>query len=187
MKILYIHGNLEDSKYKENHKRMFTQLKRMRHSVEVENQHFQEIPDYRKLLDAIKLQIQGADAVMAEVSEFTPELAYKISFALANEIPVIAYCIYDDFSNVSPVLIGNTHPLYTFRKYMADSIEETLKNDMLYVANLANNQFTFIISPGIKSYLDWNYKHRKISRGLLIRILIEEKMQNDKEYRTKHS
>lgn len=187
MKILFTHGNIDNTKYVANHKRMVTQLKRMRHLVELENDNIVDNPDFRKLLDAIKKQIQGADVVMAEVSEFTPELAYKISFALANEIPVIAYCIYDDYANVSPVLLGNTHPLYTFRKYNADSIEETIKSDMLYVANLANNQFTFIISPGIKSYLDWNYKHRKISRGLLIRLLIEEKMQNDKEYRLKHS
>ena len=145
------------------------------------------IKDDREYARVMKATIKSSDFIVAEVSHTTPNITYEISFALENEIPVLALCLNAKEVQTPMLLKSDENPLLVFHRYKDEELEAVLDRDLFYIEKLCETHFTFNIIPSIKSYLDWVTSHKFISRGLFIRNLVTKAMQEDEEYKNDRS
>lgn len=68
--------------------------------------------------------IDGADAVVAEVSTPSHGVGYEVSYALSHDKPVL--CCHRDGVPVSKMITGNTHPGIVVRSYRSPDELRTL-------------------------------------------------------------
>ncbi len=180
-------------KYRPHYERIVNRLKDLKYDVKYEHildripgkPETYPIKDDREYAEVMKATIKSSDFIVAEVSHTTPNITYEISFALENEVPVLALALLDGEIKVPTLLKSDNNQLLVFHRYKEPELEEVLERDLLYIERLAEKQFTFNIIPSIKAYLEWITQEKHISRGLYIRNLIQKEIEGDMTYQKK--
>ena len=129
-----------------------------------------------------KLQrwISSSDIVVAEISyPSTLNIGHEISMAIDKGVPVVGL-----YRNGRPpgLLLGISSEKLLLVEYTIDSLFDILKDAVEEVASKMDTRFNFFISPQIGAYLDWIAKNKRIPRAVYLRRLIENDMQQNKEY-----
>ncbi len=130
-------------------------------------------------------RIRSSDIVVADISHPTANIGYEISYALSNNIPVLALYSESKGRKVFPLLVGNQSDLLCLREYDNKNISNILKEEMGKLEDSACIKFTIMINPQIASYLDWISEKNKLTRSAFIKKLIEDYMMSDKSYKKK--
>ena len=128
-------------------------------------------------------RIKSSDIVVADISHPTANIGYEISYALSNNVPVLALYSETKGRKVFPLLVGNQSDLLNLRGYDSKNISDILKEEIGKIEDAASIKFTIMINQQIASYLDWISEKNMVTRSIFIKKLIENYMLSDKSYK----
>ena len=193
MKIYFLGAISGLSQYRKNYVKEVKILEQMGHHVLsdhiLERDHSRPdtfvIKDDREYYEYMTGRIKSSDVVVADVSHPTANIGYEISFALSNNIPVLALHSEEMESKVFPLLVGNQSDLLSLRSYEYKDLQRILKEELQRIFELSNSKFTIIINPQIASYLEWVSAKKGITRSEFVKGLIADYMPRDKAYAKK--
>ena len=135
----------------------------------------EKIEHYKKTVRIIK----EADLVVLETSLHSLATGYIANLALGLGKPVIAL----HAGRRKPYfLLGIQNDKLQVVEYSLNSLKEVLKNAVEYAGEKIDTRFNFFISPTIGNYLSWISKNKKLPRAVYIRKLIEQDMNENKDY-----
>lgn len=125
-------------------------------------------------------KIREADVVVVETSyPSTANVGHELTYALDLGKPVIA--LYK--SGRDPFFLrGRVDDKLTILPYTTYDLEQVLANAFDYALSTQDVRFNFFISPQIGRYLDWVAQKKRVPRAVFLRRLIEQSMQEDKDY-----
>ncbi|PIR98975.1 hypothetical protein COT87_01915 [Candidatus Collierbacteria bacterium CG10_big_fil_rev_8_21_14_0_10_44_9] len=125
-------------------------------------------------------KVREADIVVVETSyPSTANVGHELTYALDLGKPVIA--LYK--SGRDPFFLrGRVDDKLTILPYTTYDLEQVLANAFDYALATQDVRFNFFISPQIGRYLDWVAQKKRVPRAVFLRKLIENEMQNDKNY-----
>ena len=193
MKIYFLGAISGLIKYRKNYEKEVRILEKMGHHVLsdhiLERDNNQSgifvIKDDKEYFEYMTGRIKSSDVVVADISHPTANIGYEISYALSNNVPVLALYSESKGRKVFPLLVGNQSDLLCLREYNSKSISNILKEEMGKLEDSACIKFTIMINPQIASYLDWISEKNKLTRSAFIKKLIEDYMMSDKSYKKK--
>lgn len=128
-------------------------------------------------------RIRSSDLLVADVSYTTSNIGYEISYALSNNVPVLALYSADSGNKGFPLLLGNQSPILRLCSYTNETIERIIKSEVTKIQDSKSIKFTILINDQIASYLDWVARKTKSTRSSFIKQLIETSMLSDKSYK----
>ncbi|MCX6817161.1 MAG: hypothetical protein NTZ93_04825 [Candidatus Beckwithbacteria bacterium] len=135
----------------------------------------ERIENYKKTVKIIK----EADLIVLETSLHSLATGYIANLALDLGKPVIAL----HAEKRKPYfLLGIQNEKLQVVEYSLSSLKDVLKNAVEYAGEKIDTRFNFFISPTIGNYLNWIAKHRKLPRAVYLRKLIEQDMEENKDY-----
>lgn len=125
-------------------------------------------------------KVREADVVVVETSyPSTANVGHELTYALDLGKPVIA--LYK--SGRDPFFLrGRVDDKLTILPYTTYDLEQVLANAFDYALSTQDVRFNFFISPQIGRYLDWVAQKKRVPRAVFLRRLIEQSMQDDKDY-----
>lgn len=193
MKIYFLGAISGLSIYRKNYEKEVRILERMGHHVLsdhiLERDHNRPdtfvIKDDKEYFEFMTGRIKSSGVVVADISHPTANIGYEISYALSNNIPVLALYTENKGRKVFPLLVGNQSDLLSLRGYDSKNISNILKEEMGKIEDAACVKFTIMINPQIVSYLSWLSDKKKVTRSSFIKKLIEDYMLSDKSYKKK--
>ena len=124
--------------------------------------------------------VRAADTIFVEISyPSTVNVGHILTYALDTGKPVVA--LYR--SGREPFFLrGRVDDKLVLLEYSDKDINEVVSNALEYVSSAQDVRFNFFISPQIGRYLDWVAQKKRVPRAVFLRKLIENEMQNDKNY-----
>ncbi len=125
-------------------------------------------------------EVQKADLVVVEISyPSSANVGHELTYALEIGKPVIALYHKDR----EPIFLrGREDEKLLLFEYNSNDLESVVDAALEYATEVQDVRFNFFISPSIGRYLDWVSKNKRIPRAVFLRKLIEQEMQNDKDY-----
>lgn len=135
--------------------------------------------EYFRIMTA---RIRSSDVMVADVSHPTANIGFEISYALSNNIPVIALYWEQKGRKIFPLLVGGQNDQLLLKGYQLNNLEEILLEAIDKVKSLSESTFAFTISKDVGKFLDWISLQKKTSRAEYIRGLLNKKMKANKDY-----
>lgn len=120
-----------------------------------------------------------ADLIVVEITNPSLGVGQEISLALSMNKPVIAF--YHE-KTAPHVLRDEGGDLLILSAYNDTNLVNVVEDSVEFAANHQDVRFNFFISPAIGTYLDWISQNYKIPRSVYLRNLIENDMNENKEY-----
>lgn len=154
-------------------------VKNVEHDQKVDDKLLNDI--YKKSLTAIK----NSDFVIAEMSYPSASIGYEISFAISEKKPVLVLYNASKATDVKMEfsLLGNNSKYIRVRKYTdKEDIKSSIKYFVEDIKDIIDTKFILIIPAYIDKYLEWNVKHKGMSKAEVTRNAIEVVMEKDIEY-----
>lgn len=139
--------------------------------------------DPQKVYKQTKEGIDEADLVIAEMTNPSFGVGYRLNYALAhNKYALVLYPQGLGVLAKSPLWEGNPSEFLTKKSYSMKNVKEILKNYFESIGKKTNIKINFIISPQLDQYLKWIVFHKETSKSDFIRTLIQEAMGADIKY-----
>lgn len=195
MKIYFVGAISGLNEYRKNYQNEVKILERMGHNVLsdhiLERDHNRPetfvIKDDKNYFDFMTARIRSSDLVVADISHPTANIGYEISYALSNNIPVIALYSAAKGNKVFPLLIGNQSELLNLCGYSNETMQRILKSEVEKIQDSKSIKFTILINEQIALYLDWISRKKGLTRSIFLKQLIENYMLLDKSYKKSRS
>lgn len=187
MKIYFSAAIYQEKQFGSIYKRIVDQIKKLGHTINQDTTETsledalnktdeQRVKYYKQVLS----WIAGSDVVVLETSfPSTLHIGHEITLALDKGKPVVA--LYKKGFEPS-FFLGLEHEKLLWVEYTDSDLEKSLTDSLDFALQQSDVRFNFFISPQIGIYLDWVSKNKRIPRAVYLRRLIEEDMQNSKEY-----
>lgn len=141
------------------------------------------IKDDKEYFEYMIARIKSSGLVVADISHPTANIGYEISYALSNNVPVLALYSEDKGRKVFPLLVGIQSDLLILRGYDSKTLPTILKDEVGKLEDAESTKFTIMINNEIAAYLDWSSKKNKMTRSAFIKKIIENYMTSDKLYK----
>lgn len=191
MKIYFTASTTGKKRYRAKYEKIVRILEEMRHRVIMTFLTAEEQKEFLKkspqtVYEEARKQIEDADVVIAELGDYTFGsfgVGWRISFALSIQKPVL--CLYPkgyDEYYISPLLKGSTSEFLTLKSYTMKSLKNLLSGYLDKISKRKKVRINLIITPLIDHYLDWIAFRRKLPKSKIIRDLIYQAIEFDKEY-----
>lgn len=186
MKVVFVASHTQKKDLNEYYERIVAYLKSKQYTVstgglfghesDADLSHEDREAWYKKALG----EIAKADIVVVEISyPSTANVGHELTYALESGKPVIA--LYKDGRD--PVFLsGRSDEKLMLFAYNDRDLENVLESGLDYATSVQDVRFNFFISPVIGRYLDWISKNKRIPRAVYLRKLIENDMNDTKEY-----
>ncbi|PIR42410.1 hypothetical protein CO058_02405 [candidate division WWE3 bacterium CG_4_9_14_0_2_um_filter_35_11] len=137
----------------------------------------------KEYFEYMTARIRSSGLVVADISHPTANIGYEISYALSNNVPVLALYSEDKGRKVFPLLVGIQSDLLILRGYDSRILPTILKDEVGKLEDAESTKFTIMINNEIAAYLDWSSKKNKTTRSAFIKKIIENYMTSDKLYK----
>lgn len=189
MKVFFLSTPRGLSEMKEEYTAIYDGIKRLGYEhvsdfiVGVEPETFYKgteadrVKHYKQMVEDVK----KADVVVFETSLHSLAVGHMVNLALGMEKPVIALYVH---GKMPYLLSGVTSDKLQLVEYNAKNVREVLGDALEYAVGQMDTRFNFFVSPSITNYLDWVSQKRRVPRAVYLRRLIENDMQQNKEYST---
>lgn len=120
-----------------------------------------------------------SDVVLVEASTPSFGVGQEISEALNDNKQVVVLYV----GKAKPhILVSQNQESIYFAEYSKETLAKVLEDYIEYARSNSDTRFNFFISPQIGYYLDWISRKHKLPRAVYLRRLIEEEMENNKEF-----
>ncbi len=133
------------------------------------------------VFETLRKKISDSDCVVAEITTPSTSLGIQIEYALSNKIPVL--CLFKKGGNGDlPLMVRDyKDPLLFKQPYTPKSIFSILKEFFKNVPK-TRIKFNMFIPYELDRYLSHLSKKNRIPKSEVVRNLLQDKMEADKEY-----
>lgn len=128
---------------------------------------------------AMVKSVKEADVVVFETTTHSLAVGHMVHLSLSLGKPVIALFTV---GNTPFFLSGVGSEKLQLIEYTLQNLTQVLQEALAFATEQMDTRFNFFVSPSIVNYLDWVSKQRRIPRAVYLRKLIEQDMQENKEY-----
>lgn len=131
--------------------------------------------------EMLRKKIIDSDCVVAEISVPSISLGIQIEYALSGKIPVL--CLFRKGNNGDlPLMIRDYKDSLLFKQsYTQESLGEILKK-FFKEAPKTRIKFNMFFTYELERYLSYLSKKNKIPKSEVVRLLLKDKLKEDKEY-----
>lgn len=139
----------------------------------------QDSDDYGDVLK----RIRDADVFIGEMSRASQTLGFLLAYALSHQKPSLYLFSENTLGKPKTPILNNPSRLLTISEYDGVDINELI-NKFLRKAEkqLYSQRITFICSKEIYDYIDSKSNKNGMSKGEIIRSLLEQVIDIDKSY-----
>jgi len=132
------------------------------------------------------------DAVIIEGSKLNPEANYILALALSQKKPIMFLVNRGTILDEGIRKLSDDKKLaniFYFHFYNDNNLEKILANfiDLIGAGDarreIANIKFTLRMTPRIERYLAWKVTHTKMKKADYLRVLLNQLIENDEEYK----
>lgn len=141
------------------------------------------IEESKKVYNYIIERINVNDVFIAEMSYRSAPVSYQLTYAIEHNKPSLYLYEKGTGSIPNPVFTGNPSKYLVIREYNKTSIESILLEFLEDSKRLLMKRFNFVIPSELDEYLSISSAFEGISKGELVRKLIEENMNKDARYK----
>lgn len=129
--------------------------------------------------------LQSSDIVIFEMSFPSQTMGFLLSYALQKGKP--ALYLYSKVSGKPSVpVVGNPSRLLSIQQYDDKNLKKSLDKFMKKAERqLRSDRITFVSSREINDYVNWKSVQNGLSKGEVIRAILEEKIYADTDYISK--
>lgn len=137
----------------------------------------QDSDDYQDVLS----RIRDADIFIGEMSRASQTLGFLLAYAISHQKPSLY--IYDESTHGKPKspILDNPSRLLAITDYSDENISDKLKSFLTKAKKqLYSQRITFICSKEIYDYIETKSNESGMSKGEMIRSLLEKSIDLDK-------
>lgn len=175
---------------REHYKKIISILTKLGHTVvasyseEKDGKLIRAQSDKEAIAVQTKLNKWRKQAALVVVEASTPSfgVGQEIANALSDNQQVMVLFVKGKKPNI---LTYQGRDLLYQIEYTPENLKEQLTEYIEFAKSNSDTRFNFFISPRIGSYLDWVAHKMKLPRAVYLRKLIEEDMEQNKDYEGK--
>ncbi len=132
------------------------------------------------------------NAVIIEGSKLNPESSYILALALSQKKPILYLVAKGTLLEEEIKKLTNDKKLancFYFHFYNENNLEKILSDfiDLIGAGDVrrevANIKFTLRLTPRMERYLAWKVTHTKMKKADYLRVLLNQLIENDEEYK----